>query len=180
MSNAFLLGDGGGTGGTDIISITPDQGIVVVADGAGNVNILASSSSAFSEKGIVTIGTANTETITLTNRVSGQVITSDATPTTVITFALGAVAAVYSFSGFATAKAVVSGEGASYFFESCFRTDGVTAVEIGTESSTFFEDASFVTGDTTVSASGGNVIIQVVGISATVNWDAILTFRRVL
>lgn len=181
MSNAFLRGDSSTPGEIDIVSLTPDEGILVVADADGNINVPADSNSSFSESGIKTVGTTNTLTVTLTNRVSGQVVTTNTTPTTIITFPLGAVAAVYSLEGFTTGKSVVSGDGASYFFYSCFKTDGVTATEIGTEYPTYFEDASFLsTGNTTVSASGGNIIIQVTGISATVNWDGILTFRRVL
>lgn len=168
-------------GTIDIVSITPNSGILVVPTAGGNVNILASSSSSFNEAGITTVGTANTLTVTLTNRVSGQVTTANATPTAVITFALGAVAAVYTLSGFTTARSTATGEGASYFFESSFRTDGATATEIGTESSTFFEDASLTSADTTIVASGNNAVITVTGVLATtIHWDGILTFRRVL
>ncbi len=181
MSQFFI--DTNASGLTDIVSITPDTGTnPVVPTAAGNVTIIGGSSSSFSESGIRTDGGINTLTIEVTNRVSGQVTTTNATPTTIITFPLGAVAAVYAFEGFTTAKAVVSGDGASYFFYSCFKTDGVTATEVGTESPTYFEDASFIaTGNTTVSASGGNVIINVVGVAGTsIHWDGIITFRRVL
>lgn len=169
-------------GTVDIVSITPDTGTTpVVPTAGGNVTIIGGSSSSFSESGIRTDGGLNTLIVEVTNRASGQVTTTDATATTIITFPLGAVAAVYALEGFTTAKAVVSGNGASYFFYACFKTDGVTATEIGTEYPTYFEDASFIaTGNTTISASGGNAIVQVTGIAATVNWDGILTFRRVL
>jgi hypothetical protein len=178
MSQFFI--DTNASGLTDIVSITPNSGILVVPTIGGNVSILATSSSAFSESGITTVGTTNTLTIDLTNRASGQVTTTNATPTTVLTLPLGAVSAVYSLEGFTTARSTSTGDGASYFFYACFKTDGTTATEVGTEYPTFFEDASLITANTTVSASGGSVIVQVVGISGTVHWDGILTFRRVL
>lgn len=179
MSQFFVNDNIPGT--TDIVSITPDSGITVVPNVTGNISVLATSSSEFNESGIITVGTTNTLTIKVTNRVSGQVTTNDATTTTILTFPLGAVAAVYALEGFTTGRSTSTGDGASCFFYSCFRTDGVTATEIGTEYPTFFDDASLTTTNTLLSASGGNMILQVVGVAGlTINWDAILTFRRVL
>lgn len=181
MSQFFI--DTNASGLPSVDKIIPDSGTnPVVADASNNITIVGGSSSSFSESGIATVGGTNTLTINLTNRASGQVNTSDATPTTILTLPLGAAAAVYSLEGFATAKTAVSGDGSSYFFYASFKTDGVTASEIGTDYPTFFEDTVFnATGNTTASASGGNVIIQVTGIAGTVvHWDAVLTFRRVL
>lgn len=184
MSNAFLRGDSNTPGEIDIISITPDEGIVVVADSGGNINMPATANNSFSESGIKTVGTANTLTVTLTNRMTGQVTTTDATVTTIITLPLGVVSAVYSITGYYTPiikSGASTGQGASYYFDSAFRTDGTTATEIASEYNTTLEDSSMALADIVVSASGGNALIRVKGLAATtINWDAIILFRRVL
>lgn len=177
----FYFNNDNAPGTIDIVSITPDVGTnPVVPTAGGNVTIIGGSATSFTDGGIRTDGGLNTLTIELTNRISGQVVTNDATPTTIITFPLGATPAVFSFTGFTTARSTGTGDGACYFFDSCFRTNGTTATEIGTEVPTFFEDTSLLTADTTITASGNNVLVQVTGILATVNWDGVLTFRRVL
>ena len=180
MSQVGVFSDNA-PGTIDIVSITPDVGTnPVVPTAGGNVTIVGGAVSSFTDSGIRTDGGLNTLTIELTNRVSGQVTTNNATPTTIITFSLGSTPAVYSFTGFTTGRSTATGDGACYFFDSCFRTNGTTATEIGTEVPTFFEDTSLLTADTTITASGNNVLVQVTGIAGTVNWDGVLTFRRVL
>lgn len=180
MSQFFI--DTNASGLPSVDKIIPDTGTSpVVADASNNITIIGGSSSSFTESGIRTDGGLNTLTIEVTNRASGQVTTTNATPTTILIFPLGVVGAVYALEGFTTGRSTATGDGTACFFYSSFKTDGVTAVEIGTEYPTFFDDASLVTTNTTLSASAGNMILQVAGVAATtIHWDAILTFRRVL
>ena len=130
--------------------------------------------------GVVGTGTSNEVDIVLTNRDTGQVTTSDASVTPIITFSLGASSAVYSVTGIVTARVPATGDGGSYDFSSAFKTNGVTATEIGSEYPTVFEDASLMAADITVVASGNNLVLNVIGVAATtINWDAYLTFRKV-
>jgi len=159
--------------------ITTNDGIAVPA--AHNLNVFAEDSTDNNDNGIQTAGATDTVTIQLTNRQTGTVTTTDATVTTLITFPLGASGAVYSISGIVTVRVPATGDGASYDFNSAFRTDGVTASEIGTEYPTNFEDAALATADITVLVDGANnVLLRVQGVAATtINWDGYLTFRQV-
>lgn len=177
MSNAFLRGDS--NGGDDILQITTEDGIAIPV--AGNINLFAESSSVFSESGIITNASGSTANVVITNRASGQVTTTDATPTTIITLPLENVPSVYSLTGITSLIIPSNGDGASYFFDAAIKTDGITATEVGSEYPTTFEDASLALADILVVVSGNSVILQVVGVAATtIRWDAILTFRRVI
>src|SRR5688572_5305867 len=86
-----------------------------------------------SKGGVVGTGTSNEVDIVLTNRATGQVTTTDATPTTIITFPMGATPRVCSMTGYVTVRVPATNEGASYFYDAAFKTDGAAATEIGTE-----------------------------------------------
>lgn len=180
MSNAYLSAGGVEPGDGPIFTITGTTGGAESPDSNGNFNLLAATSPSFSNDGIIVVGSTNTETITLTNLLRGQVSTTDATPTAIITFSLGATAAVYSFAGVVTGISS-SGDGCSYFLQSCVKTSGAAATEIGTEDNIFFEDSSLTTCDAVISASGNNFVVTVTGVAATdLNWDASFQFRRVI
>jgi hypothetical protein len=130
--------------------------------------------------GVVGTGTSNEVDIVLTNRVRGTVTTANATPTTVISFALGVTPGVYTFSGDITAFDITDTAGASYGVISGIRTTGAAAIEIGTQFSTNFEEVAMTNADIDVTVSGNNVIFQVTGIAATtIDWDALFNYRFV-
>ena len=164
----------------DINQITPDVGTVIIPV-AGNINLIGGQTSANTDFGIRTSGAADTGTIQLTNRLTGTVTTSNATPTTIITVTLAASQTSYSMSGVVTVIVPATGDSASYDFQAAFKTSGVVAAEIGTEYPTTFEDTSLAPADITISASGNTVILQVIGVAATtIHWDAILNYRQVV
>lgn len=149
---------------------------------ANILNVLGADTTANNDNGIRTDGSSgsNTLTVQLTNRATGAVTTANATPTAIITLPLAASGTVYSVTGTVTVRVPATGAGASYDFSSAMKTDGATATEIGSEYPTTFEDASLATADITVSASGNNFVLSVIGVAATtINWDAYLTYRQV-
>lgn len=132
--------------------------------------------------GIRTDGSSgsNVLTIQLTNRVRGTVTTNNATPTTAVSFALGATPGVYEINGSVAAFDLTDVAGASYGFTSGIRSTGAAAIEIGTQFSTNFEEVAMTNADIDVTVSGNNVIIQVTGIAATtIDWDVLFTYRFV-
>lgn len=149
---------------------------------ANVLNVLGGQVSTNNVNGIQTDGSSgsNTLTVQLTNRVSGQVTTADATPTTLISFALGATPAVYTFTGDITAFDATTPAGASYGIVSGIRTDGVTAIEIGTQFSTNFEEAALLNADIDVTVAGNSVVFEVTGVAATtIDWDGLFNYREV-
>lgn len=181
MSNA-TLGMGGGGSGSAIQTITGDDGIAVPPT-AFNINLLTGSTTANDTDGIRDVGNAgtSTETVQLTNRQYGTVTTSDATPTTILTFAAAAVATCYDIQVRITAFDATDVAGGAYFIIGGARTTGAaTTIFPDTE---FFvkEEAAMATSDIDLTASGNNIVVTVTGIAAkTIRWAALLTYIQVI
>lgn len=159
-------------------SFVTNSGTAIPA--ANVITILASDSVANNDNGISTSGSGSTVTILLNNRATGAVTTTDATPTTALTFSLGATPGVYYIDGNITAFDVTDTAGGVYNFASGMRTTGAAATEIGTEFKDSFEEAAMSASDFNIIASGNTAILQVVGIAGkTINWNVYLTFRFV-
>lgn len=130
--------------------------------------------------GVVGTGTANEVDVVLTNRATGQVTTSNATVTTIITFSLGATAGLFTIFGYTSGFIPASNQGGSYDYVVSARTDGVTATEIGSEFAITFEDAIMAPSDILATVSGNNVLIQVMGVvGTTIHWDSKFEYRQV-
>ena len=155
---------------------------------AANILIInAIDSSENNDNGIITkggvagTGTANEVDVVITNRATGQVTTTDATPTTIITFPLGATPGVFYARGNIVAYDLTDVAGGAYDFSTGARTTGAAGTELGTEYKDVFEEAAMATADFNIVVSGNNLIVQVVGIAAkTINWNAELTYRFVI
>lgn len=133
------------------------------------------------DNGIQTDGSSgsNTLTVELTNRMTGTVTTNDATLTTIITLPLGAVAASYYVWGCISAFNSSSPGAGDYSFSGGYRTDGASATELGTEFHDTFEEAALSGVDIFLNVSGNDVLVQVQGIALSINWNALLEYRKV-
>jgi hypothetical protein len=70
--------------------------------------------------------------------------------------------------------------GCGFFFVACMRTNGTTAVEVGSEITSSFDDTPDMTTAVLVTASGNNLLIQVQGVAATtIDWLAQFTYIEV-
>lgn len=158
-----------------------DASIAIPA--ANNLNIFSRDTSDNNDNGIQTTADPNLSDnlyVELTNRITGIVTTLDATPTTIITFPLGAVPGGFFINGDVVAFDVTDVAGGSYSFVSGIRTTGAAGIEIGTEFKDVLEEAAMMTADFTVSVSGNDLIISVIGIAGkTINWNCYLTYRFV-
>jgi len=124
-------------------------------------------------------GATNEVSIYLTNRQTATATTIDATLTTILTLAAGTTGAIYVYGNVQAFNSTNPAAG-TYSFSGGFRTDGVTATELGTEVHDEFEDPVLVASDIFVTSSGNNILVQVQGIAATsINWNCLLEFRRV-
>ncbi len=131
--------------------------------------------------GIQTDGSSgsNTLTVQLTNRISGSVTTTNATPTTIASFSLGAVAAVFTFDIQIACFNATDVNGDGYFISGSARTDGATATLCGTPDKIVNEEVAD-TADANMVVSGNSVIIQATGIvGKTHRWRVLATYIEV-
>lgn len=157
-------------------SYPTDSGIAIPA--ANILNVYANDTNVNNDNGIQTIGSGNTVTVQLTNRLTGSTTTTDATPTTIISVSLGAVPGTYYVSGDLVAYDITDAAGAAYSFSAAAITDGATATEISTETKDIFEQAAMATADFSFGVTGNTAFLQVTGIVATtIDWSALLTYR---
>jgi hypothetical protein len=149
---------------------------------ASNVlDVFGGSVSTNNNNGVQTDGSngSNVLTIELTNRILGSVTTTNATPTTLATFALGSTPAVYTFDIQIASFNETDVNGDGYFISGSSRTDGTTAYLCGTPDKIVNEEFGD-TADANMIVSGNNVIIQVTGIAGkTHHWRTLATYIEV-
>ncbi len=133
MSQAGIINvAGGGGGGSPIQTITGDDSVAVPPT-ANNIFLVGGTTSVNNTNGIVTSGNAgtSTETINLSNRITGTATTTDAaTPVVLTSFALGATPATYLLEIRIIAYNVTDALSAGYTSTSTIRTTGAAASEI--------------------------------------------------
>lgn len=178
MSQAGILNVSGAIPPDVPITFQTDDGN---ATSAANVIIFtAEDSTDNDDNGVTFTGSGNTVTLLLTNRATASVSTSDDTPTTALTFPLGAVAGVYYVEGSIVAFNSTDVAGGVYNFISGMRTTGAAATEIGTEDKAVFEEAAMADSDFAITVDGNNAIVEVTGIAGkTIDWNILLKFRFV-
>lgn len=117
----------------------------------------------------------------LTNRLTGTTTTTDDTLTTTVTLPLGTTPGVFYVWGNAQAYAYdVPVSAGTYSFSGGFRTDGATAVVLGTEFHDDFEDPVLVTAEVFFNVAANDVLLQVQGVLATnIRWNTMIEFRQV-
>jgi len=103
--------------------------------------------------------------------VTGTITTLDATPTTLFTFPMPAVAGVVTFdiliSGFAAAGPI----GGGFSLIGAVRTTGAAATALPIDDTINSVDNAFQAANVDITASGNNALIQVIGIVATtIHW----------
>ena len=156
-----------------------DSGTAIPA--ANILNIITNDTVNNNDNGITDTGAGNTVTIFLTNRQTGTVTTADATLTTIQTVALGGTPGIFYVYGNVQGFNSSTPAGGSYAFGAGYKTDGVTATELGVELHDEFEDPAFVTADIFLSTSGNNVLLQVQGVAGlSINWNSLLEYRRAI
>lgn len=150
--------------------------IVNTAQSVENTN-----SGIISKGGVTGTGTANELDIVLTNRQSGSVTTTNATPATLMTFTAAAVATVYNFEVRVAAFDATDVAGASYTIVAGGRTTGAASVVIDVPDFTILEETALEPSDIDVIAVGNTFVVQVTGIAAkTIRWSGSLTYLQVI
>jgi len=160
-----------GGGAVDVQTLTGNTGGVITPV-AGNINILGSGD-------LTVAGTAGTLTISNPQQFEATVTTTDATPTTIATVALGAVAGTVSIDVDVFCFNASGPKGASLNLFGAVRTTGAAGTLIGVNNSLNVIDGAFAISATIV-ASGNNALVQVTGLGGTtINWKTNGFFRKV-
>jgi len=162
-------------------SFVTNSGTVIPA---GNVvNLTGSDTNINDDNGIRVIANpngSNNAVVQLTNRITGTVTTTDATPTVLVTVPLGATPGTYIASGDLSAYNLTDIAGGSYTFAGAAVTDGVVGTEIGTEVRNIFEQAAMTAADFRFTVSGNDGVVTVIGIAGkTINWNCLFYYRFV-
>jgi len=184
MSQFFIQGSGGAPPPPGTVGFLSGQigSNPVGPDGANNINIFAEDTTDNVDNGTQTRGDSATNTVyvQITNRQTATVTTANATPVTLLTFAMPSVAGTYYIYGNVQAFTSTGPAGGAYSFSAGYLTNGATSTELGTEFHDTFQSASLLTSDIALSASGNNAILTVTGVAGlTINWNALLEFRQV-
>lgn len=181
------------SGGLNSITITNDNIVAqnFVTDvnspaipSGSNLNIIGGESIINTMHGIRTDGSSgsNTVTIQLTNRLSGSVTTTNATPAAVITFPmtagnLGSSTGVCTFDIQIAGYNLTDKQGVGYFISGSILTFGGSTSIIGIPDKVVNEGTGQTAADANLIASGNNAIIQVTGIAAkTIDWRSVATY----
>ena len=155
-------------GSSDIETLTGNSGGLIHPNATANISILGG-------VGVNVVGDPLTHTLTITDDdlVQGNITTSDDTPTTCISFPMGAIPGTYILSGRLAAFNATDVAGAGYWFSGAYRTTGAAGTEINTQIGNEFEEAAMATADWDLLCTGNNIIVQVTGILAKdIDWAA--------
>lgn len=142
-------------------------------------NLIGGTSTLNKNNGIFTDGSSgsNTTTIFLSNRFIGSVTTTNATPTTIATLALGSTPGVYIVDANIAAFDTTDTLGAGYSVFGTTRTTGAASVLCGTPDKIVNEEAGVTAADCNMTVSGNSVNIVATGIAGkTIDWNCVATF----
>jgi hypothetical protein len=168
MSQSGIINNAVIPPGAAVQTLTGDTGGAVGPDGANNINLLTG-------VGLTSTGNPGTNTITFTldGGSEGTTTTVGAVTGDVITIALGATPATYTFEARISAFESTTPAGAGYQIFGAVRTTGVAATLIGTPDVIVNEEAALVTGDADLVVSANNAIFRVTGVAGlTIDWKA--------
>lgn len=162
-----------------VATITGDSGGAVSPDGSNNINLFSDDSTANNANGVTVIGVpaSNQLTVTLTNRLTGTASSVNAANADIITFALGASAAVYRFDFMVVGRDTGTGNGVGYHLFASVRTDGASATLIQTPFTDNDEDTALTAATLNLVMSGNSVILRANGVAGqTISYLATGTY----
>lgn len=159
-------------------SFTADDA-TVATPAANNINLFSGDVTTNNDNGIQTTASGSTVTVQLTNRIQAGVTTADATLTDVIAFTLP-LSGTYVFDIEIAAFNQTDTLAAGYSMFTTIRSDGVTAVKVGSEDKIVNEEGAMSACNVFTAVTGNQVQFQVQGIAAkTIKWNSVATYAFV-
>lgn len=145
---------------------------------ANVLNVPGGTSTSNNINGIQTLGSGNTLTIQLTNRIIGSGTTTDGvTPVTLFSFPMGAVPGTYSFTIHLAVFDVTDSIGAGYSVIDVVRTTGAAGVLIGGNIASSEEEGALTNLSFSSIISGNNFVVEVIGLAGkTINYVSITDY----
>lgn len=179
MSQIFA--DTGSTPATDVETLTTDDMVIVPADGANNINVLAATSEDFNALEIQTVGDIPTNTVTVTqfNTLLGTATGAGVSTLSVITFDLGLTPAVYVMDIAMVIFDSANADGAGCNIFGTIKTDGLAATLVGTPDVVINEDVALVNSVCRMTAGANNFLLQFdVPAAVTVSVSAFVHYTK--
>ena len=180
MSQAGIINvAGGGGGGAPIQTITGDDSVAVPPT-ANNIFLVGGTTNVNNTNGIATSGNAgtSTETVSLTNRITGTATTTDAvTPQTVYSFPLSATPSTYLLEVRVVGYNVTDNLSAGYTSYRVIRSNIAGATQISATPGIISEETTMTGVVVSNSVSGNNATLTVTGLAGkTINWYVLTTY----
>lgn len=182
MSQYSVKSSGGGSIPSDVPEQFTTDDATVAVPVANNLNVFGYTPATplIDTDGISTSASGDDLRLILTNRFGGAVTTSNATPDTSISLALGATPGVYTFDIQVAGFDTTDSQGLGYAIFGTVRTDGAAATLIGTPDKIVNEETSPVNlsaCNASLTVSGNSAVVQLTGIAATtIKWRVLSTF----
>lgn len=182
MSNAFLRTTAGNLPPVVATSYVTDDGTAIAAGNILNVNGVDSTEN--NVNGILT--RANPDlgddlVVVLSNRLQGTGSTVGAVTSDIVTFALGATPATFTFEFTTSAFNAATPAGAGFKSYATLITTGAAATLIDDTDAISHNQAALVDVDVELVVSGNDAIIRVTGTAGlTVNWSVVGTYVRAI
>jgi len=144
------------------------------------LNLISDESDLNNENGIFVLGSGNTSTIFLSNRISGTATTTTAGTANLVSLNLGSSPGTFVFDIRVCGVDTTTPAGSGYSIFATFYTNGSMATLVQDADRINQESPPVIGGLATMIASGNTAVVQVTGVAGeTINWNCVGNYTQV-